>query len=772
MPTTMRRYLTFLILLLPLTLLQAAPADSISKPHQSVGLVLSGGGAKGIAHIGVIKALEENNIPIDYVTGTSMGSIVGGLYACGYTPEEMLDLILSDAFGYWSTGTMDPRLSYYLNRARQTPAMFTFPLSIGKTKASSVPQSLISPLPMNFAFMELFSAFTAQTDGDFNRLMVPYRCVASDVAAKHKEVLSSGSIGDAIRASMSFPTVFQPTEVDGALLYDGGIYDNFPVDVMRSVFAPSIMIGVDVSTEDTGPQTSIIDQLSNLIIQNNDYNLPADEGIKLRIDLNEFGLLDFPKAKRIYQIGYDHAMAMMDSIKSRIYTRSDTVACELRRDMFKSQTPYLRFGDVNVTGATRSQNAFIDYLFRRQFRHDTLSVEGARRAYYTALSTDKLSDLTMQAHYNDSTDLFDLDLKATVKNNFRAAFGGYLTSSNNSYLFLSAGYSTLSFNSMAANINVWLGQSDMAATVNGDIYLPTAHPSRLSVTGVASRRKFYDDDYMFYETRVPTFIIGKQFFGRISWATEAGYLGKFDIGVGYGHLDDSYYREYRSREYVFGRYHSIQNLAQVYAAYSSSTLDDINFPTTGNDYLMAVKGFTGKHILRDSEKMTVDESSPQWLQAEVRTRNYLPIGRHWSFGIEGDVMLSTHKLYNSYNASIIAAPNFAPTPASNNTFNPAFRANSFIAAGVVPVYRYNDNLSARVLCSAFMPLRKILELPDGSAAYGRWFSHPEFYGEADITYKFPFATLSAYLNYSSFPARNWNVGLSFGIYLHAPNFLR
>ena len=86
--------------------------------HQSVGLVLSGGGAKGIAHIGAIKALEENNIPIDYVTGTSMGAIVGALYACGYTPEEMMELITSDYFANISTGRIDPSLEYYFTRQR------------------------------------------------------------------------------------------------------------------------------------------------------------------------------------------------------------------------------------------------------------------------------------------------------------------------------------------------------------------------------------------------------------------------------------------------------------------------------------------------------------------------------------------------------------------------------------------------------------------------------------------------------------------------------
>lgn len=766
----MRRYLQ--ILILPLLLLFSA-LSGFASDHQSVGLVLSGGGAKGIAHIGVIRALEDNNIPIDYIAGTSMGAIVGGLYASGYTTDEMLDLILSDGFGYWSTGTMDPRLTFYLNRAKQTPAMFTIPLSFGDSTAKAVPQSLISPLPMNFAFMELFAPFTAQTGGNFDRLMVPYRCVASDVAAKHKVVLSHGSVGDAIRASMSFPAVFQPTRIDSMLLYDGGIYDNFPVDVMRSDFAPTIMIGVDVSTEESGPQTSIIDQLSNMIVQNNDYSLPADEGIKLRIDLNEFGLLDFPKAKQIYQIGYDNAMAMMDSIRGRIYTRSDSTAVKLRRDVFKAKSPYLRFSKVNVSGGTAKQNAFIDYLFRQRTKSDTMTVDEARKAYYMALSTDKLQDLGVQAVYNDTTDMFDLNLNAAVKNNFRLAFGGYLTSSNNSYLFLSAGYSTLSFNSVSANVNAWIGQSDMAATVNGDIYLRTSTPSRLSLLAVVSRRKFYEDDYLFYEAKVPTFIIGHQYFGRLSWSVAAGYLGRVDIGAGFGHLDDTFFKDNLYESYMSGRYSARHNLGQLYASYQSSTLDDINFPTKGAEYSAKFMAMAGHFDLYSPDKdMASERKRPKWLQFEMRTRNYIQAGRRWSVGIESNAFLSTRKLYRSYNTSIISAPSFAPTPAANNTFNPAFRSNSFVAAGVVPVYRYNDNLSARLYCSAFMPLRKILELPDGTAGYGKWLSHPEFYGEFDVTYHFPFATLAAYANYASYPARNWNVGLSFGIYLHAPNFLR
>ena len=150
---------------------------------QKVGLVLSGGGAKGAAHIGVIKALEENNIPIDYITGTSIGAIIGSLYAMGYSPEEMLELMLSKEFSYWQTGTVEEQYTYYFKEPYPTPEFAHFSIDMSDSlqiKASFLPQSLINPIQMNQAFMALFSQATAKAGWNFDNLFVPFRCVASD----------------------------------------------------------------------------------------------------------------------------------------------------------------------------------------------------------------------------------------------------------------------------------------------------------------------------------------------------------------------------------------------------------------------------------------------------------------------------------------------------------------------------------------------------------------------------------------------------------------
>ena len=173
--------------------------------RETVGLVLSGGGAKGIAHVGVIKALEENDIPVNYVTGTSMGAIVGSLYSCGWSPERMMELFTSKDFQYWSTGTINPENISRFSRLDPKPQWVGVNVSLKDTTGmwSMIPTSLISPIPMNIEFLELFSPYTLQCKENFNNLFVPFRCVTSDVYHKHKIVLSKGDLGDAVRASMS-----------------------------------------------------------------------------------------------------------------------------------------------------------------------------------------------------------------------------------------------------------------------------------------------------------------------------------------------------------------------------------------------------------------------------------------------------------------------------------------------------------------------------------------------------------------------------------------
>ena len=214
---------------------------SVPLRAQSVGLVLSGGGARGLSHIGVIKALEDHGVPIDYICGTSIGSIVGGLYAIGMSPDEMVALMKTPQFQSWYTGAGEREFFTYLYSGYPTPSMVNLnikwdekELARGRKKVKiSLPTSLVSPYPMDIAFVQMFANASAAAGNDFDRLMLPFFCVSADVLHKEPYVSDSGDLGSAIRASMTFPAYFKPVVIDSVLLFDGGFYNNFPWKTYR-----------------------------------------------------------------------------------------------------------------------------------------------------------------------------------------------------------------------------------------------------------------------------------------------------------------------------------------------------------------------------------------------------------------------------------------------------------------------------------------------------------------------------------------------------------
>ena len=293
---------------------------------QKVGLVLSGGGAKGLTHIGIIRALEENHIPIDYIAGTSMGAIVGSLYAIGYSPDDMERLLKSDSFKRWYTGNIEEKYIYYFKKNPPTPEFLNIRVSLKnplhKVKTQFLPSSVVDPLQMNLAFLELFGQATAACNNDFNQLFVPFRCVASDVYNKRPMIFEKGDLGDAVRASMSFPAMFKPIEIDSTLVYDGGIYNNFPVNVMVNDFHPDVIIGSVVSSNPGKPQEGdIMGQLENMIMQKTDYSLPDSLGILMTFKYDNVNLMDFDRFDELHDIGYNRTIQLMDSIKARISRR-------------------------------------------------------------------------------------------------------------------------------------------------------------------------------------------------------------------------------------------------------------------------------------------------------------------------------------------------------------------------------------------------------------------------------------------------------------------
>ena len=291
----------------------AATAAGASPSRPLVGLVLSGGGARGGAHIGVLRALEELRVPVDYLAGTSIGAIVGGFYVSGMSVADLEQLVESLE---WETAFLNvtPRQLKSFRRKRDDDSFLVnqkpglnhgeFELPVGLVQGQVI-DMIIS--------RETLRASQVQ---NFDQLAIPFRAVAGDIVTGDAVVLGSGSLARAIRASMSIPAALAPIEIDGRLLVDGGIANNLPVDVAREMGA-DVVIAVDISSALLGRDTlkSVLDvttQLTNLLTRGGTLDqrarLTANDVLLLPQFSADLGSADFTRMRETIQAGYDAVM--------------------------------------------------------------------------------------------------------------------------------------------------------------------------------------------------------------------------------------------------------------------------------------------------------------------------------------------------------------------------------------------------------------------------------------------------------------------------------
>ena len=313
----------FTVMLVALCVAGAQTAsDSIhaSTQRPKVGVTLSGGGAKGAAHIGVLKYMEEIGIPIDYITGTSMGSIIGGLYALGYSSDEMAELIANMDWGFYMSNSVSRKYQSAERRERNGRFLFSVPFGTGELQEQS--GRLLSTLPRGFingaSLINLFSTLSIGYNDsvDFNQLPIPFACVCTDILHGDSVVLHNGVFAKAIRASMAIPGVFSPVEWDNYLLADGGLVNNFPVDVCLSMGA-DLVIGVELANEladDPSMLRSIpqqVNQYLSIAVRGNRYQHREMCDIYLHPDVEGYNMLSFsPSAiDTLVRRGYNCAKA-------------------------------------------------------------------------------------------------------------------------------------------------------------------------------------------------------------------------------------------------------------------------------------------------------------------------------------------------------------------------------------------------------------------------------------------------------------------------------
>ena len=744
---------------------------------QKVGLVLSGGGAKGMTHIGIIRALEENNIPIDYITGTSMGAIIGSLYAMGYSPDDMEALLRSEDFKRWYSGQVEPEYGYYFKQNRPTPEFFNIRFSFKDSlhiKPQILPTSMVNPIQMNLVFVELFARATAACSGDFNRLFVPFRCIASDVYNKKPLIMRRGDLGDAVRASMSFPFVFKPIEIDSVLAYDGGIYNNFPTDIMREDFKPEVIIGSVVTANPGKPkENDLMSQLENMIMQKTDYTLPDSLGIIMTFKYDDVSLLDFDRLQELHDIGYNRTISLMDSIKGRIHRRVSAENVRLRRLVYRSNLPQFRFRDIYIEGANPQQQAYIKKEFHDE-DHEVFTYEDLKRGYFRLLSDNMISEIIPHAVYDSENDLYSLHLKVKMEDNFSVRMGGSVSTTSSNQIYLGLGYQDLNYYSKEITLDGQIGKVYNNAQLMAKIDLPTCIPTSYRLIASLSTFDYYKKDKLFSKNDKPSFNSKDERFVKLMVALPFLANKRAEISIGYGKLQDNYFQSSVINFDKDRSDRSTYNLLGGAIGFYGSTLNARQYATKGYFEKLVAQVFSGKEKFipgNPTETSVTTKERQSWLQISYMKYAYHTMSPKFTLGWMAEMLYSSKNFSENYTATMLQAADFSPTPHSKLMYNEAFRANQFLAAGIKPIFVFNDMFQFRSEFYGFVPIFPIKKNALNKAYYGKAFSRFEYIGEISVICQLPFGAISAYVNHYSSPKKEWNVGLTLGWQLFNYRFI-
>ena len=735
---------------------------------QKVGLVLSGGGAKGLTHIGIIRALEENNIPIDYITGTSMGAIVGSLYAMGYSPDDMEALLKSEDFKRWYSGEVEEEYMYYFKKNLPTSEFLNIRLSFRdslKIKPQFLPSSVVDPVQMNLVFIDLYARATAACGGDFDKLFIPFRCVASDVYNKKQLVMKRGDLGDAVRASMSFPFMFKPIEIDSVLAYDGGIYNNFPTDVMRDDFHPDIIIGSVVATNPTKPkENDLMSQIENMVMQKTDYSIPDSEGIVMTFKYDDVNLMDFQRINELHDIGYNRTMSMMDSIKSRIHRRVNLDNIRLRRLVYKSNYPELRFKNILIEGANAQQQAYIKKEFHASDDKE-FTYEDVKRGYFRLLSGNMISEIIPHAVFNPEDDTYDLHLKVKLEDNISVRIGGNVSTTSSNQIYLGLSYQNLNYNAKEFTFDGQLGKIYNNVQLMGKIDFATSIPTSYRLIASISTFDYFKKEKLFSRNDKPAFNQKDERFVKLKVGLPFLSNKRAEFGVGAAKIQDRYFQK-NVIDFDKDKYDkSTYSLFGGSISFNGSTLNSRQFPTQGAHEELVAQIFTGKECFypgESSDNKKASEERHSWLQLSYMKEKYHRMAEHWTLGWYLKALYSSRNFSENYTATMMQAGEFAPTAHGQLMYNEAFRANQFVGVGVRPIYRFNQMFHVRGEFYGFMPIFPIERNSINKAYYGKAFSRFEYLGEVSVVCQLPFGAISAYVNHYSSPKREWNVGLTLG----------
>jgi NTE family protein len=750
---------------------------------QKVGLVLSGGGAKGIAHIGILKALEENNIPIDYITGTSMGGIVGAMYAAGYSPSQIEKIALSKDFQDWVGGRYTSDYSFFFQKKSINPSILTAKLSVDSNLRLNVRSNLVNDIPLNFALLELFAQASALSKDNFDNLFVPYRCMVSDVLSQTSITVAKGSLAEAVRATMTVPLIYRPIKLEEKYVFDGGLYNNFPADVMKKTFEPDIMIGSNVSSKNFNEYPkSTDDRLMNrlmifMFLSKSDSTLIGKNGIYIQPDLAGYSVSNFNPVEALIKQGYDATIAEMPQIKEKIKRRISDETIIAKRNDFNNEKPNLVFSGVTVSGVNSQQKKYVERLFKRDQK--TFDLTDIRRGYYKLVADETFETIYPKISYNPVSDSYNFEIVAKPQKSFTVDFGGNISTRPISNVFLGIQYNYLNKKSYTFGTNVYSGRFYESVQLSGRVDYPSRIPLFLAADLTYNHFDYYNTSSIFIENPRPTYIEQADRRIGLRMGTPLNRNTRISIGTSFINNNDKYSP---INEYAIGDQldKTILNASRSTLSFEQYTFNRKQYPSKGRNFLLSANFYAGREsfesggigstessvVVLPMNKVVVNSKYRQWFNIKVSDENYFFQKRGYALGYLAEGVFSNQPLFSSYYSTLLAAPAFYPMQDSRSLFLQNFRATSYLAGGLKNVIALRRHLDLRAEGYVFLPYEKFEKVGFQGVTHAEPFSKWRYAATAGLVYHTPVGPISFSYNIYDDPIKRNGVLLHLGYLIY------
>lgn len=653
---------------------------------QKVGLVLSGGGALGMAHIGVLKALEEHNIPIDFITGTSAGALVGGMYAAGFSPSEMTYLAVTQKNEWLGYGLTIKDRPYY-KESRNFGTFVKIPISF-RSGASFIPDNLVSDYGINLGLTQLATSASKKSKYNFDSLYVPFRAIAADIFDKRIIPLRDGNLAFAIRASISVPLFFLPiSNRFYTNLIDGGIYDNFPVKTMMDEFKPDFIIGVHVGgpppkREEVLEKDKFFKQLLHQAMDQVQWQKLPENSVYISPDLQNLSVTDFSDPLFAIERGYLATKSCIEDIKSKVFRTVDSTERTHKRKLFRENFNYFELDTIIYHGISPSEAFYLKNIM--MLSKDTMNFLNFRKSYYRVRTDGNFRGVFPEFFYNDSSQKYTLVLNVTPQRNFGLRFGGAFFSPTDHQIHLGAYFSKVYFASWNADLDIERGSFANFINLRGRMDLPTGFfPLFFEIENMLQSNKYQWITKNLFSTRNASDLVlnSFEFIPKIGFPIQEN--GRIFIGYSLFNLFYEYYpvKNFTANDQLDN---TTVSGSSVYVNFEKNTLNSKMYPTYGTNFYLNLRYNSAiEEYQAGNLSNTPNQSAAHyWFQARLNYQTYFQI-RNFVMGLSLQAAYSGLQPFANYRSTLISSPRFLPFQDSQILDLERYYSKAFVAPGII-----------------------------------------------------------------------------------------